>query len=315
MLRLTPIRLLGTAPSDATTIAALLCCHNRRELTVRCLQSIREQVIDDPVCLAVVIFDDGSTDGTAGAIRSTIPEATVIAGDGSAFWARAMANAQDFALESAMPDFLLWLNDDVVLENRALVTLLRTASARPHAVVVGAFADDESGLLTYSGHARVGRRPTQVEHVKPSAVPTPVDTFNGNLVLVPRAVYQRVGKIDGGYAHALGDTDYGYRVKAAGFEVFLAPGLQGFCRANGSKGTWRDRALSRRTRVRLLFSRKGVPFRSFARFQRRHGGRLWIVNVLGRYTTALGDIFFERGEDGRPQADGHATASVRRRSV
>jgi GT2 family glycosyltransferase len=211
-----------------------------------------------------------------------------------------MARAQATALESARPDYLCWLNDDVILNRNALDVLLATARlSGDAAAAVGALADKRTGSITYSGYLQMGRRPTQLHHVRPDGRPSTVDTFNGNLVLLPRAVYERIGSIDPRFEHSLGDTDYGFRVRRAGLRSILAPQTLGYCARNSLKGTWRDSRLSLRTRLGLLVSRKGIPPRSYLYYQRRHGGRRWLINVAATYLHALAVICRSRG-----QADG-----------
>lgn len=291
MLTMTELASLATAPSRSRTIVGLVCSFNRRETTLRALTSFQGQVVEDDVRAALVLLDDGSTDATAEAVAVAFPTISVLGGDGGAFWSRAMAEAQAHALSVARPDYLLWLNDDVVLAPDAIAVLLSTASlSQDEAAVVGALRDPASDALTYSGYVRAGRRPRQLEHVEPNGMPQRVDTFNGNVVLVPRVVYLAVGGIDGGYAHAYGDVDYGYRIASAGFRSVLSPQAVGWCSRNAVRGTWRDAGLNPLRRIALLLSRKGEPPRSNARFQRRHGGRGWLVNVVGTYVRAVAEI-------------------------
>ena len=62
----------------------------------------------------------------------------------------------------ARPDYLLWLNDDVVLDDDALERLLATHAAlcaerQPLSLVVGATRDPQSGTTTYGGLRRISR--------------------------------------------------------------------------------------------------------------------------------------------------------------
>ena len=68
--------------------------------------------------------------------------------------------------------------------------------------------------------------------VQPRAEAQAIDTFNGNLVAVPVGVARELGGIDGEFAHAWADIDYGLRAGAAGFAVVLAPGTFGTCPRN-----------------------------------------------------------------------------------
>ena len=66
------------------------------------------------------------------------------------YWAAGMAVAEQTAVRGN-PGFLLWLNDDTILDQDALSRLLATADLHPGAIVVGATRDPLSGDLTYGG--------------------------------------------------------------------------------------------------------------------------------------------------------------------
>lgn len=106
-------------------IAALLTCHNRRELTLRCIQRLLAQSGYD-AHLDVVVLDAASTDGTAEAIHARYEEATVLQGQADQFWNRGMHAAFSHAVAHGPYDFYLWVNDDTELAPGALATVLRT---------------------------------------------------------------------------------------------------------------------------------------------------------------------------------------------
>lgn len=267
-------------------ITAIATSHDRRPTTIHALEALLAQDIPPGVAVHLVLVDDGSTDGTAAAVRELWPSADIIAGSGSLFWAAGMAIAELRAKES-IPDFLLWLNDDVVLDRGALRVLLEVATQRARSgaracIVVGATRDPMLGRVTYSGLIRRGIHPMRFERVEPSGEVQSVETFNGNVALVPRSVYERVS-IDGCFEHAIADLDYGLRARAVGCDVVLAPKTVGACARNSVCGTWRDSSLRFRERWRLAIDRRGIPPRSQARFLRRHAGPTWPVWWLGPY--------------------------------
>ena len=256
-------------------ITAILTCHNRRDATVRCLDRLFAQAFrGPPPALDAVVVDDGSTDGTSEALRRSFGSARVVAADGTLYWARGMQLAESHAMADH-PAFLLWLNDDVALEETALDVLLTTAEAHPDAIVVGALSDPETGAVTYSGVLRSRWHPLRTRVVEPGAHPRDADTFNGNVVLIPRGVHDRVGSIDGRFAHAHADFDYGFRARQAGFRIVVAPGTVGTCRRATRAGTFEDTTLPLRRRWELVQSPTGLPLRSHARYMRRHGGVIW----------------------------------------
>jgi GT2 family glycosyltransferase len=271
-------------------VTATLASHNRWEKTLACLGSYFAQERAPGIELEAVLVDDGSTDGTAGTVRGRFERVEVIEGDGTLFWAGAMAIAEEAAL-CGDPDYLLWLNDDVILDPAALGQLIDVASATGEpSIAVGALRDPESGRVTYSGVRRTGLHPLRFERITPGDLPVPVETFNGNVVLVPRAVTDVVGGLDGDFVHAGADFDYGLRAADAGVRNVLAPGTVGTCPPNPRCQPWLDRSMPIHKRVGALLGPKGAPPRARARFLRRHGGPAWPIFWLGAYARAISEM-------------------------
>jgi GT2 family glycosyltransferase len=265
-----------------TYVIALLACHNRKERTVACLTSLFDQDVTGGGVEAILV-DDGSSDGTAEAVRDLSDRVEVVRTDGSLYWARSMALAEERAV-ARDPDFLLWLNDDVVLLPRALEVLLETHNATPDPqIVVGSTVDAETRRATYGGMDRADWHPLRFELVAPTdGEAVHCDTFNGNVVLVPRAIYTSVGGIDGNFAHAYADNDYGLRARALGFFSIVAGNPVGTC-SRGPAVPWADESLSLIARYRLMSGRKGIPAGSSVRYLRRHGGRAWPLFFAATY--------------------------------
>jgi GT2 family glycosyltransferase len=268
-------------------LTAILTCHNRRELTLRCLRTFFAQQLEGrEVRLSAVVVDDGSSDGTGKTVKQDFPAVEVVLGTGSLFWAKGMAVAERRA-RLGSPDFLLWLNDDVELGSHGVAVLLDVAeSAGRRAIVVGALSSPTGDQVTYSGVRRTGLHPLRFERVVPCGKPVACDTFNGNAVLVPRDVYEQVGGIDAAFAHSEADFDYGLRARALGFEVLVAPVLVGTCARPAVNRPWRDPETPVRERWRSLVGPKGLPPRSRARYLRRHGGPVWPLFWLAPYVRA-----------------------------
>ncbi len=264
-------------------VTALLTSRNRRDRTVACLESFFAQAVPSDVFLDAVLVDDGSADGTAERVGRLFPSVTIVPGSGDLYWAGGMALAEQCA-EARGADYLLWLNDDVRLDEDAVERLLRVASASTGpAIVVGAMRDPQSGQLTYSGVRRRGRHPLRVDLVQPGEQPQIVEMFNGNAVLVSYEARRAVGPIDGRFSHAQADFDYGLRAARSGVVNTLAPRTVGTCARDTRPAPWLENSLSLRRRVRLLLGRKGLPPRATARYLRRHGGRAWVFWWISPY--------------------------------
>ena len=263
-------------------VTVLMTSFNRREQTLACLRSLFD--MEGHAALHVVLVDDASSDGTAEAVREAFPDVTLVEGTGALYWAGGMRLAFERAWEQAF-DYLLWLNDDVVLASDAVKLLIRTERelrpVRGPSIVVGALQDPATGATTYSGVARRGLRRTEFRQIAPGDAPRRAETMNGNVVLVPRDVAQRLGTFDQAYRHGIADYDYGLRGAAAGIETWVAPAFVGTCSRNAS-GT-----APSRERLRTIISPKRLPPWGWLVFTRRHTGRMWPVYWLSPYVRAV----------------------------
>lgn len=274
-------------------IAVVMACYNRRETTLRCLRSLASQDMLN-VDVAVYLLDDASPDGTGNAVSSEFPQVVVIQGTGDLFWGGGMRAAMLEASKSQF-DFMLWLNDDVELDRGALRIVLEAYSQLPQEcdpakqILVGATRDPQNGSISYSGFRRVSRwHPTRIERVAPQDRSlTPCDTMNGNFVLVPSQLFERLGPIDEAYVHQLGDIDYGYRALKHGGGVWIAPSTIGTCSPNVGLKAYRDPSKSISERLRALRGPHGLPLKSWMTFLQRHAGPAAGVILLATYANAI----------------------------
>jgi len=267
-------------------ITAVLACHGRAAITIEGLAALHAQDLPPSVVVDVLIVDDGSPDDTPAAVARRFPDARILHGDGTLWWAGAMATGLDEAAGTS-PDFLLWLNDDVRLDADAIGRLVacHDTCAGPETVVVGATRDPQNGTHSYGGQRRHPSRPFRLLPVEPTGEAQPCDTFQGNVVLVPLAVHRRLAGIDPVFVGVQGmaDTDFGLRARLAGVAVLQAPGTVGACARNFAPLAWRDPALSARRRLAALFGPRGLPLRPWLTFARRHGGPAWPFWLAAAY--------------------------------
>lgn len=294
-------------------IAVLITCHNRREKTLACLKSVFGQRLNDELCLSVYVVDDGSVDGTYEAIKLAYPSVRLIKGDGNLYWnggmrvAYAESQKQDY-------DYYLWLNDDAVLYENAFLALVNVHAADSESefnssIIVGSTCDPIKRELTYGGWKKTSSaNPFRMVKVAPSAErPIECDTVNGNCVLVPREVKEKVGNLDSVFTHGMGDMDYGLRAKKAGCSIWIAPGYVGTSELNAAVGLFTDEALPLLVRWKRMVGPKGLPPKEWLVFTCRHAGWLWPLYWINPYvkfwaragisqlTSGLGKIFRSAG--------------------
>jgi len=259
-------------------IAVLITAHNRSATTQRCLSSLGAAASRIPgYRIKVFLTDDGCTDDTVTRAREAFEDIEIIPGDGHLYWAGGMSVAESRAIPWG-PDFFLWLNDDVVLLENSLSDLVSVASSARLTIAVGATRDPDDGLLSYGGARIHTRHPQRFVTLPISSSVQSADTFHGNIVLIPRDAHNRIGLIDGAFAHGYADFDYGLRAKYVGISVAQVPGFVGECRRNPKRPRFSGGLRGRWNYAQNPIS--GLPWRSQVRYLRRHAGWEWPLFAL-----------------------------------
>lgn len=280
-------------------IAVLMTCYNRKDTTLQCLDRLFSQELPVGISIMVFLVDDGCSDGTGAAVKAAYRDIKVIQGSGNLFWCNGMRMAWEHAAKED-PDFYLWLNDDVELYPDAVARLFATHrevcglkldvcktkdDARvdkllntkpetpncqpPSVIIVGSCCDPETGERTYGGQRRPGKHPAKLVPVEPQDVPVECDTFEGNIVLVPRCVFERIGSMRP-FSHAMGDTDYGYRATAVGCSLWIAPGFICSCEKNHKEYIDGRKDISLREKMHIV--KKRLPPGDWFRLLWSHSG-------------------------------------------
>lgn len=229
-------------------IAVLMTCHNRKETTLSCLRGLMPQLGAED---RVFLVDDGSTDGTGEEVKrmfecSNVLNGRVIKGNGNLFWAKGMRLAWETAVKEGDWDAYLWLNDDTQLEVSAIARLRKVGGEGNVAV---------GGLIDSSGAKVYGLCEDGI--------------FSGNVVFVPRRVYEEVGMICGCYHHAWADVDYALHCKQAGIGVVE---VEAVGKAKGHPFRPDPTGCSFRERVSMLLDPKGWCIHDVWVYRRRNFG-------------------------------------------
>ncbi len=210
--------------------------HNRKELTLRCLQSLEEADLEG-VDLHVIVVDDGSTDGTAAALANEFPDVTVIPGDGNLWYTAGTNVGLKAALDNA-PDYILAINNDCEFDPNFLQCMLQSATANSKSVIGAVLVswDDRKRVFQVSPMWNVwwgGMRHwvKQTVDTLPAAA-WEVELIVGNCVLFPAAAIREVGLMDADRLPQYGDAEYTPRMRKAGWRLFIDPRARVFCKPN-----------------------------------------------------------------------------------
>ena len=240
-------------------IAILMTCHNRVETTLESLRRLLPQLSEED---KVFLVDDGSTDGTGERVRTEFSIVRVIEADGTLYWAKGMHKAWTTAVCEGEWEAYLWLNDDAMLTEDAIEKMLSKNDGR--SLVVGELCD-KTGKPVYGLNVN--------------------GWVNGNCVLVPKYVFEKVGMICGEYCHAWADSDYACRVKKAGCAI-LEGGNIGTTEWHPIRPQLAGKSLLERWH--LLFDPKGWNLHDLWLYRRRNWSTLHaVVSVVHMFLHVL----------------------------
>lgn len=203
-------------------VVAVIPIHNGRDRTLRCLASIAAST----VVPTVVVVDDGSTDGSAAAIAEAFPEVVVLPGDGNLWWSGAMNEGIRWALDHDA-DHVLSLNNDCIVEPRAIEALVEAAADLAPAIVGSKirFWHDPDRIMCAGGALRSWREGLLYRGVHELDEGQwdergEVDWLPGMSVLIPTAVFRTVGLYDAtNFPMSWGDNDLVWRARDAGWRI------------------------------------------------------------------------------------------------
>jgi len=247
-------------------IAVMFTTFNRKQKTLACIESLKQQKLPTSVSLELFVTDDSSSDGTAEAIAQSCPEANVYKGTGSLYWAGGMRYTWRKAFDHK-PDFFLLLNDDTYLFNHAITDLLNTYnqnSSEP-SIIIGSTCNQESGKISYGGWKLQSRFLWKSKIVHPSSQSVECDFANANIMLVPNKIMEKVGILSEHFTHSLADYDYTLKAKKAGFSIKVAPGFLGNC-IDDHGNNWKSRKTTLKERLVYLHSPKGLAYKEYLKF-------------------------------------------------
>src|SRR3954469_12572844 len=122
----------------------LLPVYNRRGLTVRFIEALIAQTRRD---FHLLLIDDGSTDGTADAVRKLWPEVVVITGTRNWWWAGCLDQGCRHLAQAGVQDgdVLLLINDDVEIGPDFLARALTEFAEQPDTFLLARQKDAATG--------------------------------------------------------------------------------------------------------------------------------------------------------------------------
>lgn len=215
---------------SAPVVAAIVVSHESGATIDACLARLRAAA----GVAAIRVVDNASGDDTLALVQRQAladPRLRFIANpDNPGF-----ATACNQGAAGCDAPWLAFVNPDCMVEPDTFARLLAHAAGLPGEVLLGADLVDEAGVRDGAARrddpdfAAMLRSPLRTGRGRPldlavdeAAALQPVDAVSGALMLVPRALFERIGGFDPGYRLHAEDLDLCRRARMAGARVAVA---------------------------------------------------------------------------------------------
>lgn len=280
-------------------ILTLTTTHNRVNMTINSLSSLRNQKTLKNVKFEHHIVDDKSIDGTPNYVSKYFPYINIHNGDGSLYWAGGMRFGYEL-IKKIEYDFLFIYNDDCRFLTNAIQKMLDSyylvkSKENSDVVIVGCLVSESTGNPTYGGRNRYSVLfPLSSRLAQLSDKPQKVDTLNMNAALIPKSITDKIGFLAKYFHHGGADWEYGMRLTKNGYGIYQTEGFIGFCEGNSLIGTSKQNDLTCLERMKRKCSIKEMPIHTRYKFSREYCGYLWVLSFLSPYIAILIHCFTDK---------------------
>jgi hypothetical protein len=248
--------------SRMPSVAIIVLTWNGKAMTMECLESLASLEYGNA---RVIVVDNGSTDGTADAVRSAYGErVTIIENPRNLGFSLGNNVGIRHALEKGA-DFVLLLNNDTVVDPALVDRLVEGITISKNIGIVGPkiyyasppdriwFAGGEVFLSRgVSRHIGIRERDTgRYDTVRD------VDYVTGCALMARRGVFDSIGHLDPTFPAYYEDVDFCMRARRRGFRVVYVPAGRVWHKISSSTGGQLGAAkVSRKLKSTFLFLRR-----------------------------------------------------------
>lgn len=271
--------ILNAEAGQPPLVSVMLVNWNTREMTLDCLRTVFAETVETP--FEVILVDNGSADGSAEAIAREFPQVVLMAESEN----HGFAYATNISVERARGKYVLLLNTDTLVLDRAIDRIVQFAEQRPEARIWGGrtlFKDGSLnptscwGRITPWSVSCMATGLAKLGHESPLLNPEgyggwkrdserEVDIIQGSFFLIEKAFWDELGGFDRSFFMYGEEADLCLRARAVGARPRVTPDATIVHFGGGSAKFYADQI------VYVLGSRIGMINRHFSPLWKPYG--------------------------------------------
>jgi len=220
-----------------TTLAIIIVNYNAEKLLKNCIESIYNETHD--ITFDIWMVDNNSCDNSVAMIRENFPEINLLQNRDNIGFAR----ANNMAILRAKTDYVLLLNPDTIICNKAIEKVVRYMDQKPEAGISGCKVLNEDRSIQLACRRSIPTpmvalfRLTGLSKLFPNSKlmakynltyldtdePHEVDAVSGAFLMIRGKVIDNIGNLDDNFFMYGEELDWCLRAKKAGWAVMYYP--------------------------------------------------------------------------------------------
>lgn len=288
-------------------LSVVIVNHNTRDLLLQTLNSVFLHIKKE-IVIEVFVVDNGSSDGSDEAVKSSFPSVHLICNKVNT----GFSYANNQAIRLSTGQYVLLLNSDTIVQENTFRTMIGFMDANPAVGAAGCKVIKPDGTLDLACRRSFPTpmnslyQALKLDKLFPNSPrfasynltylnedeAYPVDSLVGAFMMVRREVIDQVGMLDERFFMYGDDLDWCYRIKHAGWQIWYYPKTS----IIHYKG-----ASSKKKKVRMIYEFHKAMYQYYDKHHAENTCFLknWLVylGIACRYCVALlANLFKKRGD-------------------